>query len=182
MTESTNTTSHIVKNVTIGVITSVLAALLIYYTIGNPKKEEFAKKKAATLRAWKSYQQNKDIYVQVFQHMDTLGDLEATKRRINHEVDMTINNMENIKLETSADQRIMSAIDINIKKLREYKLLVNKYLDDAMAYSPSSSTSEEEFIKKLTSNFETAAQENTFMDSLRLNTIENDLIKEYKIE
>ncbi len=89
-------TAHIIKNIVIGVVTSVVAALIIYF-IQNPNRADFAKKKKATLSAWNSYLKNNETYLTIIKKYSDAKDIATAKRNVNHEMEATLLNMENIK-------------------------------------------------------------------------------------
>jgi hypothetical protein len=187
MAENTSTTAHIAKNITIGVISSVLAAALIYFFLNNPVKEERKKKKEATVRAWKSYQQNRKIFSDVMANMKHTDDIERSKNNVSHEIEATITNMLNIKNEPNIDQRVLSSIDITVGQMKEIKPVLLKFYDDMAGYvNTNQNLTEEEFLKYM---MEDAAPKlrNQMLDlkqrdSLRLATIETDLKNEYNLK
>ncbi len=184
MSDSSSTPSHIIKNITIGVITSVLAALLIYYTIGNPAKAEFSKKKAATKKAWTSYKENRAVFVEALKTMDTAMDDNRAKKLLHHYLDISIDNMENIKKETDADQRIFSTIDITVAQVKEMKPLFDNYFTERENFirnNPDVFIDNPTLVKLEKKMLEDMAILQT-RDTLRLNTFRNGLIKDYGVE
>lgn len=186
MAENSSTTAHIAKNITIGVISSVLAAALIYFFLNNPVKEERKKKKDATVRAWKSYQQNRKIFSDVMAKMKHTDDIERSKSNITHEIDATINNMLNIKNEPNIDQRILSSIDITVGQMKDIKPILLKFYDDMATYvTTNQNLTEDKFLKYMMEDAAPKLRNQMIdlkqRDSLRLATIETDLKKEYNL-
>jgi hypothetical protein len=184
MSESTSTPSHIAKNITIGVITSVLAAFLIYYTIGNPKKAEFTKKKEATKKAWTSYNENRSVFIQALKTIDTAMDDERAKKLLNHQIDIAVGNMENIKKETDADQRVFSTVDITIEQIKEMKPLFEGYFTERTNFINKNPEAlvDDPYLVNLQKSF---AEDMTILrtrDTLRLNTFREGLMKDYGIQ
>ena len=99
-----------------GVITPVLAAAIIYFLEFNKgeDKADFKKKKEATEKPWNAYLQNKEIFSTVMKKLGGSEDMESVCSDINHEIETTINNLDNIRKEPAADQRVYSSIDITI--------------------------------------------------------------------
>ncbi|MBP6431182.1 MAG: hypothetical protein KA319_05400 [Ferruginibacter sp.] len=187
MRENSSTTAHIAKNITIGVISSVLAAALIYFFLNNPVKEERKKKKEATVRAWKSYQQNRKIFSDVMTNMKHNDDIERSKSNISHEIDATITNMLNIKNESNIDQRLLSSIDITVDQMKEIKSVLLKYYDDMVLYIENNpNLSETQVVKYILEDAAPKLQNQMIdlkqRDSLRLTTIKTDLVNEYNLK
>jgi hypothetical protein len=184
MSELTSTPTHIAKNITIGVITSVLAAVLIYYTIGNPKKAEFAKKKEATKKAWTSYKENRAVFIQALKSIDTAMDDERAKKLLNHQIDIAVSNMENIKKETDADQRVFSTVDITIEQIKEMKPLFESYFNDRANFINKNPEAliDNPYLVNLQKNFAEDMSNLRTRDTLRLNTFRDGLIKDYGVE
>ncbi len=184
MSEASNTSTHIAKNITIGVVTSVLAAFLIYFTIGNPKKAEFSKKKEATKKAWASYKENRAVFIQALKSIDTTMDDNRAKKLLNHQIDIAVGNLENIKKETDADQRVFSTIDITIEQIKEMKPLFENFFKDRTNYltkNPETLT-DDPYLIETQKNFEEDIKNLKTRDTLRLNKFRDGLIKEYGIE
>ncbi|MGB4845869.1 MAG: hypothetical protein WBP16_15495 [Ferruginibacter sp.] len=173
-----------VKNIAIGVITPVLAATIIYFLGFNRSsdKTEYKNKKAATEKAWMAYVQNKGIFSTVLKQLGSSPDIETVRAGINHEIDVTVENMADIKKEPGADQRVYSSIDITTGQMKEIKLLLNKYLDDMIAYAASNPTEEQgqAFVLQLGENLKQQMLQLKQRDSLRLNTYYLGLNKDYE--
>lgn len=177
--------SSIARNIGIGVVTPVLAATIIYF-LGFNKGDntEFKKKKEAIISTWAVFVQNKAIFSSVFDQMNKSGDIEKTRASANHEIDVTLLNMENLKKEANADQRVYSTIDITIQQMKELKPMFNKFFDDILTYAATNPTEEEGqiFIQKLGSDFKKEVDELKSRDSIRLNTFYEGLNKDYNIK
>jgi creatinine amidohydrolase/Fe(II)-dependent formamide hydrolase-like protein len=174
----------LIRNITIGVVTPVLAAAVIYFLdFDKDKKADFTKKKVATEKTWAAYIQNKNIFSAVMKKLGGSDDIEATRNSINHEIDVTITNMENIKKETDADQRVYSTIDIVTQQMKELKPVMNQFLDDMVAYTATNPTEEEgqAFVAQQAQVFRAKVSNLRDRDSLRLNAFYEGLNKEYEI-
>jgi len=181
---SPHTPASIARNISIGVITPVLAATIIYFLGFNRNDNaDFKKKKDASVRTWAALEQNKDIFSAVMQRMDTATDIEATRKGINHEIDVTVDNMDNIKKEPNADQRVYSSIDIATTQMKDIKLLMNKFLDDMAAFAAKNPTEDEgkAFVTELAVGFRKDMARVKQRDSIRLAVFYEGLNKEYGI-
>jgi hypothetical protein len=177
--------SSMVRNIIIGVITPVLAATIIYFLNLDNKsdKAEFKKKQQATVQSWTSMVQNKSIFTSILKQLGNSEDIDAMRNTINHELDITVGNMENIKKETNADQRVYSAIDVVVQQVKDIKPLMNKFLDDFITYANTSPTEEEvkTFALKLGEDLKIQMAGLRQRDSLRLTTFYEGLNKDYDI-
>ncbi len=175
--------NSMVKNILIGVITPVLAATIIYFLGFNKSddKAEFKKRKAATEKAWITYIQNKAIFSTVLKQLGTSADLEVMRSKVNHEIDMTVSNMTDIKNEPNADQRVFSSVDITVQQIKEIKPIMNKFLDDINAYAQTNPTEEEgqAFVMQLGEGLKEQMAQISQRDSLRLHTYYRALNKDY---
>ncbi|MFN8253437.1 MAG: hypothetical protein U0V75_16325 [Ferruginibacter sp.] len=172
---------HTIKNIMIGVLTPVVAAALIYY-FGFNKNDDFEKKKAATIKAWTSYVQNKGIFSKAMKQLGTAADMDVLRNNINHEIDVTMGNMENIKKENDADERVFSTIDVTVAQIKEIKPIMNKFLDEVNTFIATNPT-DEEAEKYILGKQETLASQLGDLrrrDSIRLKTFYDGLNKDYE--
>ncbi|NOT93381.1 hypothetical protein [Ferruginibacter sp.] len=180
----TSSAKSIAKNIGIGVVTPVLAATIIYFLGFNKNDDaDFKKKKEATVQTWNVFIQNKGIFSTVMKQLASSNDLEVTRKNINHEIDVTIENMENIKKEPNADQRVYSTIDITAQQIKEIKPLMNKFLDDILAYAAKDPTEEEgkAYILQLGEGLKTEMAGLRQRDSIRLAVFYDGLNKDYNV-
>lgn len=172
------------RNILVGVVTPVIAAALIYFFgFDRSKKDDFNKKKEATQKTWGAYIQNKSIFSAVMKKLGSSDDIEATRNSINHELEVTISNMENIKKEPDADQRVYSTIDIVTQQMKDMRPILNKFIDDMAAYANSNPTEEEgkAFVNEQAELLRNKMSNLRDRDSLRLNAFYEGLNKDYKI-
>ncbi|MGF2414158.1 MAG: hypothetical protein ACQUYJ_17635, partial [Ferruginibacter sp.] len=165
-------------------VTPVLAATIIYFLGFNKNDDaDFKKKKEATVQTWNVFIQNKGIFSTVMKQLASSNDLEVTRKNINHEIDVTIENMENIKKEPNADQRVYSTIDITAQQIKEIKPLMNKFLDDILAYAAKDPTEEEgkAYILQLGEGLKTEMAGLRQRDSIRLAVFYDGLNKDYNV-
>jgi hypothetical protein len=180
----TSSAKTIAKNIGIGVVTPVLAATIIYFLGFNKNDDaDFKKKKEATVQTWNVFIQNKGIFSTVMKQLASSNDLEVTRKNINHEIDVTIENMENIKKEPNADQRVYSTIDITAQQIKEIKPLMNKFLDDILAYAAKDPTEEEgkAYILQLGEGLKAEMAGLRQRDSIRLAVFYDGLNKDYNV-
>ncbi len=183
---SQHTPASIARNIGIGVITPVLAATIIYFFGFNRNDTtEFKKKKDATVRTWSAFVQNKSIFSTVFKQMNdsTITDIEVMRSRVNHEIDITLDNMENIKKEPNADQRVYSTIDITMQQIKEIKPIMNKFIDDMIAYSATNPSDDALKTFAVQKQEDIVAQmiDLRQRDSVRLSVFYDGLNKDYDV-
>lgn len=181
---SQHTPASIARNIGIGVITPVLAATIIYFLGFNRNDNaEFKKKKAATIEAWNAFEQNKEIFSTVFKQMDSTADIEVTRKKINYQMDVAIANMENVKKETNADQRLLSSIDLTIQQIKDLKPVFNKFLDDMLAFTATNPTEAEgkAFLDSIAPILIEGAKQIKQRDSLRMAVFYEGLNKDYGV-
>lgn len=174
------------RSIAIGVITPVLAATIIYFLGFNNKddgKAEFKRKKEATEKAWSAYLENRGIFSAVMKELGRSGDIEISRKNINHEIDITVNNLETIKKEPNADQRVYSSVDIVIQQMKDMKPIMNKFLDDINNYAATNPTEAEgnAFVLGLGEDLNRQMVQLRQRDSLRLAVFYEGLNKDYKI-
>ena len=184
MADGTSSTKHTIKNATIGVITTVIGAIIIYFLIGNPKKAEFAKKKDATQKAWTSFKENKTVFSTVMKQIDSALDMDAGRKTLNHQIDIAINNLENIKKESDADQRVFSTVDITIEQIKEMKPIFNTYFDNRIAYIEKNpdATEDAPYLVEIQQKLINEMRNLGTRDTLRLSTFYRGLVKDYDIQ
>ncbi|MBN8700045.1 MAG: hypothetical protein E6Q96_01170 [Cyclobacteriaceae bacterium] len=177
--------NSMIRNIAVGVITPVLAAAIIYFLGFNKgdDKAEFRKKKEATEKVWTSYIQNKEIFSTVMKKLGGSEDIEAVRSSINHEIETTISNLDNVKKEPNADQRVYSSIDITIQQMKDMKPLMNKFLDDMTAFVATNPTEEQgmAYIQQLSIDLQKKMGQLSQRDSMRLATYYDGMNKDYSI-
>jgi hypothetical protein len=186
---SPHSASIVIRNITIGVITSVLAATVIYFLGYNKdEKAEFKKKKEATIKVWGAYQENLRITSALFDKLKAAQnekdtDIVGLRTKITHEIEASLITMENIKREPNADSRVYSTIDIKAQQFQELLALINKYLDEMYAFIATNPTEAEgqAFLNKLDPETRKQGADIKQRDSLRLATYYDGLNKDYDV-
>lgn len=181
-----NNATTVIRNISIGVITSVLAATVIYFLGYNKdEKAEYKKKKEATIKVWNAYQENTRITAELFDRLSRLTDDEILSRRgdANHEIEVAIGNFENIKKEPNADTRVYSTIDIRAQQFKEVLPIINKFFDDMFVFKGTNPTKEEgdAFINNYLPGMKKQMAAIKERDSARLATYYDGLNKDYDI-
>ena len=110
-------------------------------------------------------------------------DIEAVRSSINHEIETTISNLDNVKKEPNADQRVYSSIDITIQQMKDMKPLMNKFLDDMTAFVATNPTEEQgmAYIQQLSIDLQKKMGQLSQRDSMRLATYYDGMNKDYRI-
>ena len=186
---SPHSVSSVARNISIGVITSVLAATVIYFLGYNKdEKAEFKKKKDATIKVWNAYRENLDITGALFYKLQTAikaGDtnIVETRTAINHELEASLSAMENIKKEPNADTRVYSTIDIKVQQGKELLALTNRFFDDVSAFIATNPTDAEgqAYVNRVDPEFIRQKAAITQRDSARLAVYYEGLNKEYEM-
>ncbi len=177
--------NSLLKSIAVGVITPVLAATIIYFLGFNKgdDKADYKKRKEATEKAWNVYLQNKEIFSTVMKKLGGSEDIEGVRSNVNHEIETTISNLNNIKAEPNADQRVYSSIEITIQQMKDMKLLMNKFLDDMTALVAANPSEDEgmAYVQKLGDELKIKMGQLSQRDSMRLATYYDGLNKDYKI-
>ncbi len=177
----------IIRNITIGVITSVLAATVIYFLGYNKdEKADFKKKKEATIKVWSAYQENLRITAELFDKLKADSnnqDIVGRRAAISHEIEASLSTMENIKREPNADSRVYSTIDITVQQTKDLLALTNKFFDDMYAFAATNPTNDEglAFIERVKPEFKNGGATIKQRDSARLATFYQGLNKDYDI-
>lgn len=183
---SPHSPASIARNISIGVLTSVLAATIIYFLGYNRNdKQEFNKKKEATIKVWGAYQENLRITSTLFDQLAIMKEENIAARldEINHELDVALGNMENVKREAGADTRVYSTIDIRVQQFKEGKPLFNKYFQQLITLQ-TDNTPDAEATTIATNMVESLKKELATIksrDSFRLATYYDGLNKDYDV-
>jgi hypothetical protein len=183
---SPHSASVVIRNITIGVITSVLAATVIYFLGYNKdEKADFKKRKEATIKVWEAYQENTRLTSEMFDKMSRLTDDEILGRSgdAKHEMDVAIGNFDNIKKEPNADIRVYSTIDIRTQQFKEVQPILMKFYENAASYRATKPTKEEldAFMMNAVVQMKNDLYAIRQRDSVRLATYYEGLNKDYDI-
>ena len=175
------------KNIIIGVLTTVVAYVIVHFLFDKkPGKEEFKKRKAATTEAWESLM----IYERTFKNTGTQmacsGDLNTIGAQIVSEYEKIIENIINIKDEKKgqADNMVMSLIDRRIATLKKKKDATSIYYANLDALDTLNARKEEKDSLSLIlqNDFIRATRSLDTADNGFMNDVNTELKKKYKVE
>src|SRR5690242_17455757 len=109
------------KNIIIGVLTTVIAYVIVHFIFDKKgSSEEFKKKKTATLEAWESLMVYERSFKNAGINMICSGDPNTMNNQLIREYNKIIDNIINIKDEKKgqADNMVMSLIDSRVTTLK----------------------------------------------------------------
>jgi len=184
---SPHSPTTVIRNIAIGVITSVLAATVIYFLGYNRNdKQDFNKKKEATIKVWDAYQENMRVTSALFDKLDAVKndtDIVGRRNAITHEIETALSAMENVKREPGADTRVYSTIDIKVQMFKDGLAVINKYFDDVYAFAATNPTEAEgqAYLARVEPEIRKQGAVIKQRDSLRLATYYDGLNKDYDI-
>src|SRR5688572_17704411 len=173
------------KNIIIGVLTTVVAYVIVHFLFDKkPGKEELKKRKAATTEAWESLM----IYERTFKNAGTQmacsGDLNSIGTQIVGEYEKIIDNIINIKDEKKgqADNMVMSLIDRRIATLKKKKDATSIYYANLDALDTLNARKEEKDSLSLIlqNDFIRATRSLDTADNGFMNDVNTELKKKYK--
>lgn len=177
---------NIVRSVSIGVLTTVIGATIIYFLgFQDSGRQERKLRKQATTKAWQTYRANLDIFSAVFKKMDDgSADIERKRTDAQHEIDATLVSFENIKKEANIDSRLISLIDIKAGQLTELRKVVSAYFDEIQTFAAQDPTEQQgmAFIRDLGSRLEQEVKALKGRDSIRVAAYTEELKKDYDLE
>ncbi|MFI5134114.1 MAG: hypothetical protein ACHQEB_07255 [Chitinophagales bacterium] len=178
---------HPLKNIAIGVATTVLASSIVYLLFHDSgDKDDLKKAKQATVEAWESLMTYERSFKNAGTRMVCSGDMSAMAKDIVSEYQKIIDNIANIKEEKKdkADNRIISLIDRRLLTLKDKKDETSDYykkLDDLEASDLTRAdkdsmyiVEENDFVKRI-GTLETR-------DTDFVSEINADLKKKYHVE
>lgn len=184
MSESSSNKEN-AKKILISVISTVLAAVIIFYFIEQQKPK--SQRKEATLRAWDSYKQNRDIFQKSMTELGTamqtggVSDLATAKTQAFSEIDMSVSNLGNIKTQSNVDDRLLSLVDVSINQINDAKDILGQAIDKLSQIDENSLTDEQKQNignQVLTEAANELAQIKN-KDKIRVTTLKEALCKEY---
>ena len=184
-TNSTGTSNtEMGKKIIIGAVSTIVAALVIYFVVerGGGDRE----RKKATLNAWNSYEQNKDIFQKVMTDLGTSlqqGGQELSQAKANaaRDIDITIENMQNIKTEEKVDNRMLSLVDVKITQLKDLKTIMMNTIQSLEGVMQSTVTEQEaeQYIMSVFQETKSKLEGIKERDRVRIKSFRDELCKEY---
>jgi hypothetical protein len=172
------------KKIIIGAVSTIIAALVIYFVVerGGGDRE----RKKATLNAWNSYEQNKDIFQKVMTDLGTSlqqGGQELSQAKANaaRDIDITIENMQNIKTEEKVDNRMLSLVDVKITQLKDLKTIMMNTIQSLEGVMQSTVTEQEaeQYVMSVFQETKSKLEGIKERDRVRIKSFRDELCKEY---
>lgn len=117
------------KKILVGTISTVLAAVILYFVLDSKKGNH--EKKEATIAAWKNFQKDRDVFAGAIQKL-TLDanepgiDADAKMKAILREMDFSISGMTNIKQQSNVDARMLNIVDAMSVFMAEVRDIVSE--------------------------------------------------------
>lgn len=185
-TEKTSPHLITLKNIIIGVITTVLGATAIYFLGLQQGPSEAKKRKDATVKVWNEYLAVRKNTNEVLESMnrEKSGDLDKVRSNLNHEIDFINQNMEKLSKMPDIDINMIRILDVRIAQMNDYKKAYSNFVDEMIAYDRLGPTEEQgqAFLKERAPSFIKEAKNIFTRDSIHLNSYYAILEKEYKID
>ena len=163
-----------IKNILVGVITTVLGSAAIYY-FGIHDTDNFKPRQEANIRAWNSLIQYEVFYTNSIDKISCIPDTVTAYQDFAREMDQTVSNMMNIKSEALVDNKLMSLIDRRVQTIKDVKatMLDYRYKITALTSNTAAQEAEENKFTEAMENF--SRRDNDF-----INEIVPQLEKEFK--
>lgn len=133
--------NNTIKNIVIGVVTTVLASSIVYFLGFQGKqadKEELKVKKEATIDAWNSLMFYEKQFRETGIRMTCNYDTTSTSADVIKEYDKIIKNINNIEKAEHVDNRLLSLIDRRIATLTDKRKATEDYLTEIEKLGPVS--------------------------------------------
>ena len=176
---TTPSTGNHLKNVIIGVITTVISATVIYFLgFHSPESDEFKKSKQATIDGWNSLQLYENQFKEKATSMVCSGNDFSTTAMIN-EYEKIIKNINNIQKEQNVDNRLLSLVDRRVSTLEDKKAATADYYRQ---YDSISADDNDPRNIKLYNGFLKKIKELDEQDTSFINSVNAELKKKYKVD
>lgn len=176
------------KNIIIGVLTTVVAYVIVHFIFDKKGgKEELARKKEATLNAWKSIQDYKQMtYEKILAIACYSQDPMTMKKQLLQELEDIKSGMENVKREPNVDNKMLTLIDYGKRSTDELKASVDWYYDSLSRLMRDTAFASEADIsaryQSVTKRYNDELIYNKTHDTAKVNMIISDLSQRYKAE
>jgi len=176
------------KNIIIAILTTVTAYVIVHFLFDKkPNKEEFKRRKDATLNAWNSLMDYKKM---MFEQIITLAclspDITETKKEFLREMDDIKSDISNIKKELNVDNKMLTLVDYSMRDLDGLKEIYSWYLDSAALYEQLKGKIPDSLLlyRSDSCNKLFAREKNAVVkrNAGKADTILNDLNRRYKME
>ena len=174
-----STTGNHLRNIIIGVITTVISATVIYFLgFHSPESDELKVAKQSTIDAWNSLQLYENEFKEKATSMVCSANDFSTTALIN-EYEKIIKNINNIQKEDHVDNRLLSLIDRRVSTLGDKKIATEDYYRQ---YDSIGADDSDPRNIKLYNNFLEKIKELDGQDTSFINSVNADLKKKYKVD
>lgn len=176
-----------IKKIVIGVTTTVVGAVIVYFLgFADKGNSEFKTKRKATEEAWESLQSYEKSFKNASTNMICSRNESLIAKEIINEYDNIISSISNIKVEKkeAADNRIISLIDRRLLTLKDKKETTLAYLTKLNELDASGFMQHEiDSLVIISQNeFDDQMASLESRDTIFMNDISADLKKKYKID
>ncbi|HYM94672.1 MAG TPA: hypothetical protein VET23_11075 [Chitinophagaceae bacterium] len=184
-TGTTPPSPHPLKNIGIGVATTVLASAIVYF-LGfhndHADDEEVRVRKEATVEAWNSLMFYEKQFRETGTRMACIGDTADFGKLILNEYDKIIQNIGNIEKVEHVDNRLLSLIDRRLETLKDKKNATADYYSAYSNYLATGATDEDSKVIDLYKGFISKIATLDNQDTSFVNGVSSELKKKYKID
>lgn len=175
-TSSASGGGNMIKNIAVGVITTVLGSGAIYF-FGFHENDGFKERKDANVRAWNSLTGYEAFYANSIEKISCMGETPEAYKEFAREMDQTVSNMQNIKSEPSIDNKLKSLIDRRVQTIKDTKETMQAYIETGTALRQKNDTAA---LRKEEEKFVTAMEVISKRDAPFIAEVKPQLEKEYE--
>jgi hypothetical protein len=180
---SVPTGGNTLKNVTIGIVTTVAAYLIVHMLLDKkPDNEEFKRIKKATVEAFNSINNFYAIANEKFSMLDCTCDKMQLKNEIIRNLDMLNNNYSKISENKDVDVNMRSIIDIYRQQYESEKPIYQNYFDSLAIISNYPEADQVKLKNDLRTNFQNTLNYVQTRDSSDLNKNFELVNNKYKLK
>ncbi len=183
------TSPHLItlKNILIGVVTTVLATSALYLLgLQNNGKSESKKRKEATVKVWNEYLKTRKHTQEVMESMkkQSSEDIELIASNMSHEFDIINKNMEELGKTPDLDRNLEQILNIHITQNNDFKFAFNAYFNDLKNLAAQNPTNEEgmAFVQERAKRLRLESVNIQDRDTIRMNDYYSQLEKDYKLK
>jgi hypothetical protein len=175
--------SHPLKNIGIGVATTVLASAIVYFLGfhgGHADTEEVRVRKEATVEAWNSLMFYEKQFRETGTRMVCNGDTAGMADNVVNEYDKIIKNISNIEKAEHVDNRLLSLIDRRIATLTDKRKATADYYSN---YEALNATGDDDpGAIDLYHNFISKINKLDVQDTAFISGVSAELNKKYRVK
>ncbi|MBS1919034.1 MAG: hypothetical protein JST17_02165 [Bacteroidetes bacterium] len=175
--------NHPLKNIAIGVATTVLASSIVYF-LGfhgdHADTEEVRVRKEATVEAWSSLMFYEKQFGEAGTRMVCKGDTTGMADDVLNEYDKIIKNISNIEKVDHVDNRLLSLIDRRLATLSDKRKATSDYYRNVEALG--SGTTEDPKVMAEYQKFISKINTLDTQDTSFINGVSTELNKKYSVK